>query len=658
MEIVIEYCSRKVITGLCIPPVKLVLKNLKKLKPFQIFLVYFLISVKNSPIVIIIKTTACMKTALSYFIFLLVLMHSLTAQQLKPGFDKEEYRQLMLISARTAANEEYAKAFEAPKDYQMIYRSVTMGLDNLWDLWTATGNTAVISIRGTTEKPESWLGNFYAAMVPAKGSIQVSKTEVFNYQLAANPKAAVHVGWLLSTAYLSKDMLPKIKDLYSKGTKEFLIIGHSQGGAISFLLTSYLNNLQKMNELPADIRFKTYCSAAPKPGNLYYAYEYEAMTQGGWGFNVVNAADWVPEVPFSIQTTDDFNSPNPFASAKNMISKQGLINRVALKYAYNQLDKPTRKAQRNFQKYLGGMASKMVSKNIPGFTAPDYYNSNHYVRTGATIVLLPDDAYYKIYNSDTANIFIHHLHKPYLFLLDKLPASIQATSAIAGVQYTPGEADIAAAKARTKPLVAKRIVLHAAFGFQQPDFDNLNQQLAAAGFMKFGKTYFSRGAGLFTVFPQIRLATLLNYQTYTATKDAGNAENSLRGTTIGTSLGFSVLRSPTTFVIPFAGISYSWFGARVSKNTAGTQNFNSYLNGAANQQHIAYNSFATNAGLHVSFMPFLNSKFGKNTVMGFKAGYISGLGNPKWKTNNTSLDNGPKTNTHGLYANFIIGTVL
>ncbi len=213
-----------------------------------------------------------MKTVLIYFIFFILSLSFLNAQQLKPGFDKEEYRQLMLISARTTANENYAKDFELPKEYLMIYRSSTMGLDNLWDLWTANNNTAVISIRGTTEKAESWLANFYAAMVPAKGKIRINEKEEFSYQLAANPKAAVHVGWLLSTAYLSKDMLPKIKELYSKGTKEFIIIGHSQGGAISFLLTSYLNNLQKMNELPADIRFKTYCSAAPKPGNLYYAY--------------------------------------------------------------------------------------------------------------------------------------------------------------------------------------------------------------------------------------------------------------------------------------------------------------------------------------------------------------------------------------------------
>jgi hypothetical protein len=600
--------------------------------------------------------TINLKSALAFIVVLLTL--NAGAQHLKPGFDKEEYRQLMLVSARTTADETYAKDFEAPKEFQMIYRSAVVGLDNLWDLWTAPNNTAVISIRGTTLKPESWLANFYAAMVPAKGKIQINDKEVFTYQLAANPNAAVHVGWLLSTAYLSKDILPKIKELYGKGTKEFLIMGHSQGGAIAFLLTSYLYNLQKLGELPADIRFKTYCSAGPKPGNLYYAYEYEAMVQGGWGFNVVNAADWVPEVPFSIQTTDDFNRPNPFAGVGEMIKKQSLINRIAIKYAYNQLDKPTKKAQRNFQKYLGGMASKMVGKSIPGFNAPDYYNSNNYVRTGATIVLLPDDAYYKEYPNDTTAIFIHHLHKAYLNLLAKMPADAMNATSATSLVYTPSPADIAAAKERTKPLVPKRMVLHSVFGFQSPNFDNLNQQLTAAGLMKFNKTYFTRGAGFFTVFPQIRLATLTNYQTYTATKDDGNAENSLRGTTVGTALGISLLRSPTTFIIPFGGVSYSWFGARISKTLAGTPSFNSYLNGAANQQHISYKGFVSNVGLHVSFMPLIDKKLLHNTVVGFKAGYFSGIGNPKWKTNTTTLDGGPKTNTQGFYANIVLGVAL
>lgn len=186
------------------------------------------------------------------------------------------------------------------------------------------------------------------------------------------------------------------------------------------MLTSYLYNLQQVNVLPKDIKFKTYCSAGPKPGNLYYAYDYEAITQYGWGFNVVNAADWVPEMPVSIQTLNDFNNVNPFTNAMVLIKKQSFSKRVVLKHIYNKLDKPTKQAQKNYEKYLGEMTSKILKQNIKGFSAPPYYSSNHYVRTGTTIVLQPDDTYFKQFPDDATKLFPHHFHAQYLLLLKQL----------------------------------------------------------------------------------------------------------------------------------------------------------------------------------------------------------------------------------------------
>ncbi len=346
------------------------------------------------------------------------------SQQLKPGFQKKEFKELMLISARTTADSVYYSKFPEPAYFRMIYQSKPIGLDNLWDLWVADNKVAAISIRGTTRKAESWLANLYAAMVPAKGRLQLNGADIFTYNLASDSNAAVHVGWLLSTAYLSKEIVPKIQELYELGYKDFLIVGHSQGGGISFLLTSYLYQLQQDGVIPKNIRFKTYCSAAPKPGNLYYAYDYEAKTQGGWAFNVVNTADWVPEVPMSIQTLKDFNTVNPFVNAEMMIKKQKFLKRLALKQVYNKLSRPTLRAQKNYEKYLGKMTSKMVQEQVEGYIPPLYYNSNHYVRTGRTIVLLPDEDYYKYYPDNTTEIFIHHLHAPYLLLLEQLDETV------------------------------------------------------------------------------------------------------------------------------------------------------------------------------------------------------------------------------------------
>lgn len=344
------------------------------------------------------------------------------AQPLKSGFDRDEYRQMMYISARTgAAGPNYYKDMPEPK-YKMVYRSATMGLDNLWDFWVSnSGDQAVISLRGTTGKPESWLNNFYAAMVPAKGSLQLSNSYKFDYDLSADAKAAVHVGWLMSTGYLSLDIMPKLDSVYKAGIKNILIMGHSQGGAIAYLLNAYLYRLQDNGKLPSDIRIKTYCSAAPKPGNLYFAYDYEQHTQMGWAYNVVNAADWVPETPMSIQALNDFNTINPFKNARKIIRTQPFIQRTVMGYMFGKLDRPTRRAQRIYERYLGKKAGGMVTKTIKEYKQPDYFHSNHYVRTGNIIVLYPDAAYFEKYpNNDQTQIFIHHFHQPYLDLLDKL----------------------------------------------------------------------------------------------------------------------------------------------------------------------------------------------------------------------------------------------
>jgi Lipase (class 3) len=354
-----------------------------------------------------------------FFFYLLLISIAGSAQLLKPGFDKEEYRNLMRISAQFG-DSAYRVKIPLTDNLKFNYRSAVVGLDNTWELYTINDKIPVISIRGTTQNSQSWLANFYAAMIPAKGSITIGTNDVFQYELGTHSQAAVHTGWVVSLGYLSKTILPAIDSIYKSGKRDLLIIGHSQGGAIAYLLNAQLMHMQKKGSVPADLRIKTYCSAAPKPGNLQFAYEYEAMVQGGWAFNVVNSADWVPEVPISIQTLDDFNTVNPFAGSDEMISKQKFPTKLALRYAYNRMSKPTKKAQRNFQKYLGNYTSKIVKKNIPGFEPPVYYESNHFVRTGPTIVLKADEEYFKIFPNDQQKIFNHHFHEAYLTLLDKL----------------------------------------------------------------------------------------------------------------------------------------------------------------------------------------------------------------------------------------------
>lgn len=353
----------------------------------------------------------------------------LQAQSFRPGFDKQEYIDLMKVSAQFG-DSAYAAQLSPPQDYRMIYRSPAMGLDNRWDLWQTDNGADVISIRGTTQKEISWLENFYAAMVPAKGTLQLSKTQTFRYNLSDNPRAAVHVGWLLATGFLANDMLPKIDSAYKAGQRNFYITGHSQGGAIAFLLTAYLYQLQKAGTLAKDIRFKTYCSAGPKPGNLYFAYDYEALTQQGWAYNVVNAADWVPQSPFSVQTVADFADVNPFANASAIIKKEKWPKRWVLNIAYNRLNKPSKETAERYQKYLGGYVAKSIRKALDGFKEPVYAATSDYVRTGATITLLPRDDYYQKFPQDKNKVFVNHFHQPYLYLVNQLNLETTSTAAL------------------------------------------------------------------------------------------------------------------------------------------------------------------------------------------------------------------------------------
>lgn len=350
--------------------------------------------------------------------------YTMAQHKLKPGFDKKEYTEMLKIAQKQHIDVdkwESNTSIPDPQNYKQVYRSRVMAFENMWDLWLSKDSVAVISVRGSVMSSVSFLANFYAAMVPATGSLELEKNFKFNYRLSDKPQAAVHVGFLIAMAYLSRDILPKIDSCYKKaGIRDFIITGHSQGGAICYLLTSYLESLRTQNELPKDLRFKTYCGAAPKPGNLYYAYSYEKLTNDGWAYNVVNTADWVPEVPFSVQTTDDFTEINPFVNARKMISEQKFPMNLALRHAYEQMSKPSMKARRNYQKYLGKMVSKMVQKQLPELKIPVYFNSNYYVRTGNTIVLYADEPYYKLFPPDPKQIWANHLIAPYLYLVEQM----------------------------------------------------------------------------------------------------------------------------------------------------------------------------------------------------------------------------------------------
>ena len=355
-----------------------------------------------------------------YLILVLTLAvpFSSMAQQ-QPGFNRDEYENLLAVTAQFS-NDSSAMRVRAPDGYRMLYRSPVMGLDNRWDLWITDRNVPVISIRGTTGRNISWMENFYAAMVAASGSLILSPADTFHYHLADDPRAAVHIGWLIGMASLRRDILRRIDSCYRAGHREFYITGHSQGGAIAYLLTAYLHALQVAHSLPADIRFKTYCSAAPKPGNGDFAAAYGAMTQSGWAYNVVNAADWVPQTPFTVQTVDDMATVNPFTNVAPMLQKTRWPKRWILRHVYGRLTRPARRARKVYIRYLGHYVARSIKSYLPGFIPPAYAKTFDYVTAGNVISLVPDKNYYNMFPEDRTMIFRNHLPSAYLLLTDHM----------------------------------------------------------------------------------------------------------------------------------------------------------------------------------------------------------------------------------------------
>jgi hypothetical protein len=348
-------------------------------------------------------------------IICLLLSSFAQAQHLRPGFDPKEYQEMLRIAFRQADIPWSNLKSPSPEHAHLVYRSQEVGLKNRWDLWMTDNKTAIISIRGTTATKESWMENFYAGMIPAIGSLHLNDSTEFHYKLAKDSAAYVHAGWTLALAYMAPDIVSKVKEYYAKGIRDFIVTGHSQGGAISFLVRSYL---QYREDLPKDITWKTYSSAAPKPGNMYYAYDYDYITRNGWAFRVVNARDWVPETPFSLQTTNDFNYPNPFMNVKTMLKKQNLLIRWVVGSMYNGMDRSTKKSSRKMQKLLGKRLYKFVRKSLPGYQQPVFVKGHNYMPAGVPVILYPDSTYDNQYKYDGKNIFIHHVYAPYAQLLE------------------------------------------------------------------------------------------------------------------------------------------------------------------------------------------------------------------------------------------------
>jgi hypothetical protein len=302
--------------------------------------------------------------------------------QVKEGFNKEEARDMVAICNSFTFIDLYnSDSTILPPGYKKLYTSGVFGMDNKFQLYQKE-NVVVINLRGSTDKQISWLENIYSAMIPAKGIIKISGENV-PYCFAKDPAAAVHSGYALGIAYLSKDLLYHINSMNRQGIHNFIITGHSQGGSLANMLKAYLENLTH-NEVPKACKFKTYSFAAPMIGNKFFSEEYNTrFCVTNTSFNIVNAADPVPTFPLSYKEGSNYFSDNLKSllfdresfSLKNMASDGAILLFEKKLIGLTQM--------------LGNSASNKIAKDLGPVSLPPYVQDINYFKLNNRIEIAP-----------------------------------------------------------------------------------------------------------------------------------------------------------------------------------------------------------------------------------------------------------------------------
>ena len=325
----------------------------------------------------ILNTISGMRVIL---IFLSTICSIHTFAQLAEGFNKQEARDMIAICNSFTFIDLYNNdSTIVPVEYEKLYTSGVFGMDNKFQLYQK-GRVAVINLRGSTDKQISWLENIYSAMIPAKGIIKIAGDNV-HYSFAKDPGAAVHSGYALAIAYLSKDLFYHINTFNKQGVYEFIITGHSQGGALANMLTAYLGNLSH-NEISKKNTFKTYAFAAPMVGNKKFAEEYDhRFAEAKHSFNIINPADPIPTFPLSYKETNFKENLKTLLFDRESFD----LMEIASDGAANLFEKQII----SLSQALGRSTSNQIAKDLGTVTMPAYVPDVNYQKLNNRIEISP-----------------------------------------------------------------------------------------------------------------------------------------------------------------------------------------------------------------------------------------------------------------------------
>ena len=350
-------------------------------------------------------------------IILILLISKLGFSQFDSAFNKQEATDLVAICNYWLNGKiEGVDSTFIDSSYVLLYESKLFKMENKWQMWQKGEDAMVINLRGTTRKSISWFENFYAAMIPAEGEILLPDSQKVKYKFAEDPRASVHVGWTMGLSFMISDILKHLKDANDRGIYNIYMTGHSQGGALIHLLRAMFEYLPE-DQLSSKNKFKVYAFAAPKSGNRFFAYDYASYTSlSNPSYTIINNSDWVPQLPFSVQSPDNMTLPNPFASLENNEFPIPFVKRVVIKRIYKSMKNPIAKSQRRFKQKLGKKMHKKIAKKVGDFETPEYVDDFSYFPVGIPIILQP---WQKSCHNEMFKVFWQHIPAHYYYLIEE-----------------------------------------------------------------------------------------------------------------------------------------------------------------------------------------------------------------------------------------------
>jgi len=181
-----------------------------------------------------------------------------------------------------------------------------------------------------------------------------------------------------------------------------------------------------------------------------------------------------------------------------------------------------------------------------------------------------------------------------------------------------------------------------------PEITKLNSLLSDQNYPKLPKIYPSVGLGAIRF--RNKLVRAINFVGYGLTNKKDSFTTSIKYLGSELSIGYCYLETRKIQVYSMVGLNFTKAFIKISGNPPSSTTFRDYTSNLGNQLELTNRQMTANISTHFAYKVTKKRSNNKNTV-GMRVGYNIPF-YTDWKTNDTSLKDGPKVNLSGLYAMF------